>query len=238
MNGNKLKILACFCMFIDHLGYILFPSVLLLRYVGRLALPIFSFLIAEGSLHTKNKTKYFFSVFGLAVLCQSAFMLEALFTKKDLSFYFNILFTFSFSILLCYAFLGLKNAVNNKQKEKALKCGAVFIIILALSIFIIEILPSLVNKELYFDYGIAGALLPIFALIFKDKRLRLISFFIGITLLNLLTYKILNYTWLSYLALLPLSFYNGKRGKRSLKYFFYAFYPTHLAILYLIKFII
>lgn len=48
LNGFHLKLIAICTMFIDHLGYTLFPGDLWLRCVGRVAFPIFCFLIAEG----------------------------------------------------------------------------------------------------------------------------------------------------------------------------------------------
>lgn len=238
MTGNKLKILACVSMLLDHIGYILFPKIFIFRYIGRLALPLFSYLLAEGCLHTKHKLKYFLSVLVLGIICQSAFFIESLIAGASLNLYFNILFTFSFSLILCYAFLNLKEHIIKKEKNASIQSGLIFILAFLLVLFVTELLPTNVNVYLYFDYGIAGALLPLFALIFKDKRLKLLCFTFGITLFNLLTYKVLSYTWLSYLGIIPLFFYNGKRGKKGLKYFFYAFYPLHLAIIYLIQLLI
>jgi hypothetical protein len=110
MTGNKLKILACVSMLLDHIGYILFPKIFIFRYIGRLALPLFSYLLAEGCLHTKHKLKYFLSVLVLGIICQSAFFIESLIAGASLNLYFNILFTFSFSLILCYAFLNTENA--------------------------------------------------------------------------------------------------------------------------------
>ena len=57
LTGNALKILAALFMTIDHIGVMLFPRVLVLRIIGRLALPIFAFMIAEGCKYTRNKKK-------------------------------------------------------------------------------------------------------------------------------------------------------------------------------------
>ena len=60
LNGNHLKLIAAFTMLLDHVGILLFPQIRLLRILGRLAYPIFAFMIAEGCRYTKNKLRYFF----------------------------------------------------------------------------------------------------------------------------------------------------------------------------------
>ena len=41
--------------------------------------------------------------------------------------------------------------------------------------------------------------------------------------------------WWSLLAVIPIAFYNGKRGKLKIKYFFYGYYPLHIVVIQLIK---
>ena len=48
LTRDQLKILAAFLMLVDHIGVMLYPDIQLLRIIGRLSFPIFSFLIAEG----------------------------------------------------------------------------------------------------------------------------------------------------------------------------------------------
>lgn len=56
-------------MLIAHIGVILFPDVVILRIIGRIAFPIYAFMIAEGCANTKNKLWYFVTVFVLGVGC-------------------------------------------------------------------------------------------------------------------------------------------------------------------------
>lgn len=57
LNNNQLKIIACIFMLIDYIGFFLYPEIIILRYIGRLAFPLFAFFIAEGAYYTKNKIK-------------------------------------------------------------------------------------------------------------------------------------------------------------------------------------
>ena len=84
-------------MTIDHVGVLLLPHVIVLRILGRLALPIFAFMIAEGCRYTRNRLRYFGSVFALGVLCQIVYYMV------DRSLYFSILITFSLSNATIYA---------------------------------------------------------------------------------------------------------------------------------------
>ena len=64
LNGNQLKILAMLFMTVDHVGAFLMPQYEILRYIGRLAMPIFAFMIAEGCTHTHNRLRYFLTLLG------------------------------------------------------------------------------------------------------------------------------------------------------------------------------
>ena len=54
LTGNQLKLIALISMTIDHIGFMLFPRVKILRVIGRIAFPMFAFLIVEGYFYTKN----------------------------------------------------------------------------------------------------------------------------------------------------------------------------------------
>ena len=61
-TNNQLKIIAVASMLLDHVGTELFPQVTLLRIIGRLAFPVFSFMIAEGCFYTIDKKKYLLKI--------------------------------------------------------------------------------------------------------------------------------------------------------------------------------
>jgi|GEM_PF-2361223 len=115
MTRNTLKTIACVSMLVDHIGYILLPEAAFLRYIGRLAMPIFAFFIGEGCLYTRNRKKYFTRIFGLGVVCQLFYIGEYLFTKAVIHFistYFS-----PFRHRLCFARCLLMRQVK-KQREK------------------------------------------------------------------------------------------------------------------------
>ena len=68
LNGNTLKIIAAIAMLCDHVGLMFFPQVSIFRIIGRLAFPIFAFMIAEGAHYTKRKARYFLTIFSLAAI--------------------------------------------------------------------------------------------------------------------------------------------------------------------------
>ena len=69
LSNNQLKILAIITMFIDHFGLQLFPQLKILRIIGRIALPIFAYMIAEGCFYTKNRLKYLLQLLILGLGC-------------------------------------------------------------------------------------------------------------------------------------------------------------------------
>ena len=222
-------------MLVDHIGFLLFPQKQMLRYIGRIAMPIFAYFIAEGCIHTRSRRKYFLSVLTLALLCQIVYFAEDFINGGIHIVELNILFTFALSIVTCSSYLAMTHN-NNSTCEKVLNT-AFFAGTLAVSIFLCVFLNRLSPIPINFDYGIAGVLLPFFAVISVQKEKQLPLFFIGILLFNIVMADKLSYTWYSFLSVPLLLAYNGKRGTHRLKYFFYLFYPIHFAAIYLIKLI-
>lgn len=236
LNQNFLKILACIFMAIDHIGYELLPDIIILRYIGRLAYPLFAYFIYEGCKYTKNKLKYFLSMFGLGMICFIVFYVYANET------YINILLTFSLSILIIYSIQFLKKATE-------LRTDNIPKITLGVSLVISSFLFAYyIDKWLGVDYGILGVMVPVFCEIFdisifisdKEKKKKyaftsFVGFIIGMLFLVSNDFAFEHYALYSIILLL---FYSGKRGKYKLKYLFYIFYPLHLLIIGLISMLI
>ena len=69
-DGGLLRLIACVCMFIDHAGKMLFPHLIWMRLVGRLAFPLFAYGIAVGAAMTRHPQQYIARVAALALISQ------------------------------------------------------------------------------------------------------------------------------------------------------------------------
>ncbi len=218
LSNNQLKILAVLSMLADHVGKELFPQLEFLQIFGRLAFPIFAFMIAEGCFYTRKKRQYFLKIAGLAVGCQLVYFIA------EKSYYQNVLVTFSLSILTIFA-------IDNFIKKKNLSSALLVAIDASAVIFLCLGMPVLV-KGFQIDYGFSGLLLPVIVYFAPKKPLKLVAAFVMLVFLSI---DLGGIQWYSLLSLVPIALYNGKRGRLKLKYLFYVFYPLHLAVIYLIK---
>lgn len=220
LTNNQLKLLAMLAMLCDHAGKVLLPQYTFLQIIGRIAFPIFAFMVAEGCFYTRNKIKYFLSVFLLGVGCQAVFFIA------ERSFYQNILITFSLSVALIFV---LENYKNKRNKPSL----AVMFFTVALVLTVTVAFPALFKAQgFYVDYGIWGVLLPVAVFYAPDKERKLL-FATG--MLILLAFSAGSRQWFSLLAVPLLALYNQKRGKYNIKPLFYIFYPAHLAAIHLIS---
>ena len=215
-----MKIIALISMVIDHIGVMLFPNALWLRCLGRISLPIFAYMIAEGCHHTKSPTKYFLRIFIVGALCQIVYFI----VYKTL--YLSTLISFALAVLAIFLF---KKLLEEREGWRIGKNGALCFALLLLMLFLAY--PPSFTKPLglYLDYGIYPFLIPVVLYFIPRKEWRI---FAMTPLLYLLS---LNYEWdqlLAFCALPILLLYNGKRGKRNLKYLFYIAYPLHLVLIF------
>ena len=84
MDGTVLKLIACLSMFIDHLGAVCFSGMMGFRIIGRLAFPIYCFLLVEGAVHTHDMKKYILRMGIFALISEVPF---------DLAFYHRLVYT-------------------------------------------------------------------------------------------------------------------------------------------------
>lgn len=221
LSGSSLKILAIATMFLDHIGAVILepllqssiigsrewmPVDLVLRLIGRIAFPIFAFLLVEGFLHTSDRKRYGIRLFLFALISEIPFDLA--FQGRILEFtYQNVFFT----LLIGYVVIwGMEKTESGNWMK--------------LPMVLLGMWAAAVIRS---DYSFYGVFL-IAVLYFFHGRRKYQCIFGSLALLWELP---------AVLAFLPISHYNGARGK-NIKYFFYFFYPVHLLILTGIRFIL
>lgn len=246
MTSNVLKICAILFMIIDHIGYYFKPNIpstqvyILLRTIGRAAMPIFCFLIAQGFIHTSNKKKYFFRLFILALLTHISLKILEYFAKvyfinsvnlayKDL----NIVYSFAISVLLL-------SILEFKIKTKDLTYKVIITILKILIMMCILVCYNFIN----IDYSIAvptmiiGIYLIEKSIVKTKKLLGRIIICILIFLICIINQKQIGiFSFISFPLIL---FYNDKLGKKSkiVQYMFYITFLLQHIVLYLLSMII
>ncbi len=208
LSTFQLKWIAIITMLIDHIGAVLFPYELGYRIIGRIAFPIFCFLIVEGFSHTRDVRRYMVRLGIFALISELpydlAFHGEMVYAEGQ-----NVFFTLLLGVLMMYM-MSLCSAIPLK----------------AMAAVSIAVLAEVLNT----DYSARGILLILIYYIFREKRV--ISLPAG-ALWNF-SYGWGMVQCCGVLATPFLAFYNGKRGPK-IKYFFYVFYPAHLLVLYFLK---
>ena len=234
LSGNALKWIAAVFMVCDHVGVILFPELKILRILGRISFPIFAFMIAEGCRYTRNKLRYFLSIFGVGAVCQLVLFLY------NGSEEMNVLLTFSLSVLLVFSFARFKEQILG-QNTSAFYPFAYFLAFLGVLAGVLAL-----DASFDLDYGAVGCLVPLFASLLHPPRgvgqtalervdhpfVHVLATGVGVLLL---AFDDGGLQYFGLLALPLLLLYSGKRGRARMKYFFYVFYPLHLLVIWGIK---
>ena len=224
LNGFHLKLIAICTMLIDHMGYTLFPGVMWLRCIGRIAFPIFCFLVAEGCVYTRDRKKYALRLLAFAVLSEIPFNLMTggwVWNPYDQ----NVLWTLLAGALVCWL---MDWALKKRTASAFLLTGAVMVAVF----YLLE----LVNT----DYGGWGMLLV--AMFYGVRRapygltVKMPVQAVGLVFFSIALMGGVSIELWSLLSLVPIWLYNGQRGfsNRAVQYGFYAFYPVHILILSLI----
>ena len=216
LNGIHLKIIACAAMCIDHACRALIPgtsvSVILTGTVGRIAFPIFAYLLLEGFLHTRSRKKYALNLLIIALISEIPFDL-ALHHKWIYWGRQNTCFTL---------LLGLLFFICLEKFEKENK---------SLLIIITTVGFAAAFWFAKVDYGIAACVVFLLIYILRYQT----PWFAALIASSVLLVGFR--TPGAYLCVIPLYLYNRKRGSVpvAVKYLFYAFYPAHLLILALLR---
>lgn len=222
LTGNQLKLIAMLTMTADHVGLQLLPQVDFLRILGRLALPLYAYMIAEGCRYTRSRKRYLGSIALMGLLCQLVYF----FFMGSL--YQCILVTFTVSLGLIFL-LDYSMSLSGPLKFALPTMG------IATAWFLTTVLPTLLpGTDFRIDYDFWGVMLPVLIYLGKTRRRALIMSAVGIGLLGVHFGGI---QWLGLLTLPLLALYDGTRGKANIKLLFYLYYPAHLAVIYLLSLI-
>ena len=246
MTENKLKlettsfslhIMAMLFMLCDHLWGTIVTGNDWLTCIGRLTFPIYAFMIVEGYFHTKKLKKYVLRLLLFAVISEIPFNL-AMGSSLFFPIHQNVLWSFLISI----GFIHWNEKVKEKQLWKRILVGVATICI-----------GYLVGIITFVDYYNAGIFMVLVFYFFRGKKWWcylgqfICLWYINFEMLGGLSYEIdifgqthfIARQGLALLALIPIWLYKGKQGYHSkpLQYFYYVFYPLHLLILGLLKFL-
>ncbi|MBE6506778.1 MAG: conjugal transfer protein TraX [Methanocorpusculum parvum] len=231
-TSASLHIFAMAFMLCDHLWGTVIPGNEWLTCIGRLALPIFAFLLVEGYFHTKNLKKYAGRLFIFALISEIPFNL-----MMGGSIFYpihqNILFSFLIALGLIH--LNEKAKASGKISLRVLTgCGTVILG------YILGILTMV-------DFYHAGILTVLVFYFLRGKKWWcyigqfLCLWYINCEILGGLVYEFASFTFpqqgFALFALLFIWLYRGKQGYHSkpFQYFCYAFYPAHMLILSVLR---
>lgn len=223
LSQEGLKAIACLSMLLDHVGAVFVPGYYgyyALRIVGRIAFPIYCFLLAEGAFYTRNRRKYALRLGIGAVLSEIPF---------DLAFYGRL--TLAHQSVMLTLLLGLGALSFGRRRHPALR-------------WLITLVLAGAAEWLNTDYGgwgvlmIAGfglvretggskwgmaALLGAICLMMDSARLP----FLGNVPIELFALG----------AMIPIALYSGRKrtAGKGISLAFYSFYPVHLLVLWLLR---
>jgi hypothetical protein len=213
-----LKIIAIATMVLDHIARVLYPDMLILRIIGRLAFPLFAYLLVLGVESTKNPKKYMATLLLFAVVSQIPYYLAFDIQPFER---LNILFSLFLSAVTIYFY--------NKRSMLA-------------------VVPLLLSVVLMTEGSYYAVLTAVGMQLLKDRPKLGVLALVALNMQFLLVTEIEDQIQILALMAVPLIFLhiNNKLKKEILipenslaystrKYFFYVFYPLHLALLFLIK---
>lgn len=217
LSGSALKVIAMISMVIDHIalylmeyGTVLYET---MRCIGRIAFPVFAFLIAEGFIHTKSRYRYFFTLLGFAVISEIPWYL-----LNSADGTHNVMFTLALGVA---TLMFLENLL-----QRSLVLG-----------FLWTLGMAELASWLGVDYEWRGILLIVILYLFNRHGHSFpyskgMQFFCTFALI--MHYGVIG----AVMACMILYLYNGTRGfvqGNIAKYGFYAFYPVHLLLMHIIS---
>lgn len=213
LSQEALKLIACVSMLIDHIGAALFPQATVLRIIGRLAFPIYSFLLAEGVCHTRHPRRYALRLTAGMLLAEYPF--DALFFGGWTWRHQSVMVTLLLAFFMGRCVLRVKPLWGK----------------------LLIVLPFAAAAEwLHTDYGWYGVAVVALFLLTRQAPYRALIQIPGLFVLSVMLSGLQGIQVLCTAAMIPILFYSGKKAENSpwVQAAFYLFYPVHLALLLLI----
>lgn len=236
ITSFTLHIIAMALMLCDHLWACSILPADIFTWLGRIAYPIFAFMIVEGYFHTSSYKKYIRRMFLFALITEIPFNLMCT-SSWIYPFHQNVLWTFLIGLL----------AIRLIERIRAKKNPWLTVIGFAG----ISFTAYLLGYILFVDYFGCGVLMILVFYLFRSKKWwcyvaqAICLFYINWEMLSGLSFPVTIFgreffivqQGIACLALIPIWLYNGKQGPHNkiIKYSFYAFYPVHMLILYLLR---
>ena len=203
LDGTMLKIIAMISMVFDHAGDIFFPGVLWPRMIGRLAMPLFSFCIAEGYIHTHDRKQYLLRIGLFALISEIPFDL-AFNGKIDFS-HQNIMLTYFLAVVTLMIY---DRIIGDEPHQDIGRIIAGLLAVLGMAVVAIIVRA---------DYT-CFAVIAVFLFYVLRNRTHWIRCTVGVAFLALS--RTMSYYCTTGFSLVPLLLYNGKKGS-NLKWLFY-----------------
>ncbi len=225
LSGNQIKSLAVAAMFADHLAWWLLAELSLggqlVHCIGRLTAPLMCLFVVEGYIHTADVGRYLKRMLLFAAVSHFPYV-----------WYFGYPW-YQYTSVIWTLFVGLLLLYVNERVLHSLYAKAAFALLCLLLVY-------------RADWSYI-ALLWIFALYtLRDRPGLRAAAFVGIGLVFYALPQFIDSGFRAYyvfgflLALVPMTLYNGKRGIKNwfTKWSFYVFYPLHLLLLFVCKYLL
>ncbi|MDO5444258.1 MAG: TraX family protein [Eubacteriales bacterium] len=259
LSSAGLRNIAEISMLIDHTAQTLYMTYLrssgiedcytdplfsAMIFIGRLAFPIFAFLLAEGAHHSRDRMKYACRLAVLSLVSIIPFRLA--FSSQGVPSS-NVFFTLLAGLLTIMVTEKIRDQFNS-HSEFLIRFLQAFAVICICTICLA------INS----DYDLFGVLLILIFYFLRENRSKMILcaallfiplYFLSVLLkfINTLDFfyslsqylqfclRVVKHEAPGILALPLIALYNGNRGKALPKAFYYLFYPVHLILLVLIR---
>ncbi|MBE6867888.1 MAG: hypothetical protein E7494_03915 [Ruminococcus albus] len=231
INRNALKYIVIVAMLIDHIAELFESSIdptvyHIMRFIGRLTGPTMAFFLAEGAKYTRDIAKYQKRLAIFAAVSWLPFIFANPGPQKLISDPFNLIFqSVIFTLFLGITAIRLWDSRLYTKKDK-------------IALTVLLCLISMIG-----DWPVMDVLAPLFMYLYRDdKKKRYIAVTLAYLPMMLMVLILDGWHQIGVLMvpLIIIFCYNGKGGKKNAfnKWFFYIFYPAHLLILGIIKWVV